>query len=208
MEFEPTTDPAEEFPLCGGGLGLRGPGGDRLGAAAGADDALSAVGQLVLLPWVAPDPRLAAPLENLRPHARRLAALRWHSPHGEESCRCGWRRVVGSLLFGSLPWWLKYIALGLVAVGLYVIWTVPTIPDEAPSSPPRRSSPHASLVVHRLEGGTIRVARASICPTLSSVRRPPRPRSARSERRSRHRSLRVQLRLGEPGGAAIAPIER
>lgn len=43
--------------------------------------------------------------------------------------------VLGSLLFGSLPWWLKYVALAAVAVGLYTIWTVPTVPDEAPDSP-------------------------------------------------------------------------
>jgi len=43
--------------------------------------------------------------------------------------------VIGSLLLGSLPWWLKYVALAAVAVGLYTIWTVPTIPDEAPSAP-------------------------------------------------------------------------
>ena len=44
--------------------------------------------------------------------------------------------VVGcSLLLNSLPWWLRYIALGAVAIGLYVIWTVPTLPDDAPRSP-------------------------------------------------------------------------
>jgi len=44
--------------------------------------------------------------------------------------------VVGcSLLLNSLPWWLRYIALAAVAVGLYVIWTVPTLPDDAPRAP-------------------------------------------------------------------------
>jgi len=43
--------------------------------------------------------------------------------------------VTMSLLLNSLPWWLRYVALGLVAVGLYVIWTVPTLPDDAPRAP-------------------------------------------------------------------------
>jgi threonine/homoserine/homoserine lactone efflux protein len=44
--------------------------------------------------------------------------------------------VVGSsLLLNSLPWWLRYIALAAVAIGLYVIWTVPTLPDDAPRAP-------------------------------------------------------------------------
>lgn len=44
-----------------------------------------------------------------------------------------------SLVLGSMPWWLKYIALAAVIIGLYTIWNVPTIPDEAPLAP--RSSP-------------------------------------------------------------------
>jgi uncharacterized membrane protein YbaN (DUF454 family) len=44
--------------------------------------------------------------------------------------------VVGtSLLLNSLPWWLRYVALAAVAIGLYVIWTVPTLPDDAPRAP-------------------------------------------------------------------------
>jgi uncharacterized membrane protein YbaN (DUF454 family) len=43
--------------------------------------------------------------------------------------------VITSLVLGSLPWWLRYAALTLVAVGLYVIWTVPTLPDDAPRAP-------------------------------------------------------------------------
>ena len=44
--------------------------------------------------------------------------------------------VVGcSLLLNSLPGWLRYIALAAVAIGLYVIWTVPTLPDDAPRAP-------------------------------------------------------------------------
>lgn len=44
--------------------------------------------------------------------------------------------VVGtSFLLNSLPWWLRYVALAAVAIGLYVIWTVPTLPDDAPRAP-------------------------------------------------------------------------
>jgi uncharacterized membrane protein YbaN (DUF454 family) len=43
--------------------------------------------------------------------------------------------VAGSLVLNSLPWWLRYVALALVACGLYVIWTVPTLPDDAPRAP-------------------------------------------------------------------------
>ncbi|MFM8893685.1 MAG: YbaN family protein [Planctomycetia bacterium] len=43
--------------------------------------------------------------------------------------------VATSLLLNSLPWWLRYVALAMVAVGLSVIWTVPTLPDDAPRAP-------------------------------------------------------------------------
>jgi uncharacterized membrane protein YbaN (DUF454 family) len=43
--------------------------------------------------------------------------------------------VVVSLLYSSLPWYLRYVFLGLVGFGLYTIWTVPTLPDDAPRAP-------------------------------------------------------------------------
>ena len=43
--------------------------------------------------------------------------------------------VATSLVLSSLPSWLRYVALALVVVGLYVIWTVPTLPDDAPRAP-------------------------------------------------------------------------
>lgn len=43
--------------------------------------------------------------------------------------------VLTSLVLSSLPSWLRYAALILVGVGLYVIWTVPTLPDDAPRAP-------------------------------------------------------------------------
>ena len=44
--------------------------------------------------------------------------------------------VAASLLLNALPWWLRWAALGLVAVGLWTIWSLPTIPDDAPRAPP------------------------------------------------------------------------
>ena len=43
--------------------------------------------------------------------------------------------VAVSLLYSSLPWWLRYVFLAAVAAGLYTIWTVPTLPDDAPRAP-------------------------------------------------------------------------
>jgi uncharacterized membrane protein YbaN (DUF454 family) len=44
--------------------------------------------------------------------------------------------VVGlSLLLNSLHWIVRYVFLGGVAIGLYVIWRVPTLPDDAPRAP-------------------------------------------------------------------------
>ena len=43
--------------------------------------------------------------------------------------------VAGSLVLNSLPWWMKYLVLGLVAIGLSMIWHVPTLPDDAPRAP-------------------------------------------------------------------------
>ena len=40
-----------------------------------------------------------------------------------------------TLLFNSLAWYLQYLVIGLVACGLYTIWTVPTLPDDAPRAP-------------------------------------------------------------------------
>ena len=43
--------------------------------------------------------------------------------------------VAVSLLLNSLHWTLRYAFLAAVAVGMYVIWTVPTLPDDAPKAP-------------------------------------------------------------------------
>lgn len=65
----------------------------------------------------------------------------WHHYHGIR--RSLKRRAVVmvvsvvclSLLYNSLPWWLRYAVLGLVGCGLFTIWTVPTLPDDAPRAP-------------------------------------------------------------------------
>ena len=43
--------------------------------------------------------------------------------------------VAASLFYGSLPWWLRYVALAAVGIGLYVIWSLPTLPNDAPPAP-------------------------------------------------------------------------
>ena len=43
--------------------------------------------------------------------------------------------VAVSLFLNSLTWWLRWAFLAAVAVGLYVIWSVPTLPDDAPRAP-------------------------------------------------------------------------
>ncbi|NBV45287.1 MAG: DUF454 domain-containing protein [Planctomycetia bacterium] len=44
--------------------------------------------------------------------------------------------VLASMLFSQLPWYGRYAVLALVAVGLSVIWMVPTLPDGLPPAPP------------------------------------------------------------------------
>jgi len=43
--------------------------------------------------------------------------------------------TVATLFFNALPWYLQYLVIGLVGYGLYTIWTVPTLPDDAPPPP-------------------------------------------------------------------------
>ena len=43
--------------------------------------------------------------------------------------------VAASLVLNSLTWWLQYAVLGLVSIGLYTVWTLPTLPDDAPRAP-------------------------------------------------------------------------
>ena len=43
--------------------------------------------------------------------------------------------VAVSLFYASLPGWMRYVVIALVATGLYVIWTVPTLPDDTPRAP-------------------------------------------------------------------------
>jgi uncharacterized membrane protein YbaN (DUF454 family) len=43
--------------------------------------------------------------------------------------------VTLSLLLSGMQWWLRYAFFAAVTIGLYVIWTVPTLPDDAPKAP-------------------------------------------------------------------------
>ena len=65
----------------------------------------------------------------------------WHHYHGirrslkDRAIRMVVVVAACTLLFNSLAWYLQYLVIGLVGCGLYTIWTVPTLPDDAPAAP-------------------------------------------------------------------------
>ncbi|TSA03264.1 MAG: DUF454 domain-containing protein [Planctomycetaceae bacterium] len=44
--------------------------------------------------------------------------------------------VTGSLLLGSLESWMQYVIIAFVSVGLWVLWRVPTLSNDAPRTQP------------------------------------------------------------------------
>lgn len=136
MDFRPTTDPIKGFLFVAGGwLAL----------------AMALVGTLLPLIPVTPFVLLASFCfyrGSPRMHAW-LHRSRWFGPflddwHHYHGIRRGlkYRAVVMvaavvacSLLFNNLTWWLQYAVLAAVACGLYVIWTIPTLPDDTPRAP-------------------------------------------------------------------------
>ena len=136
MDVRPVTDPIRGFLYVTGGwacLGL---------AALGAVLPLLPTTPFVLLAswcFYRGSPRIHAWLHRSRTFGPTLDD--WQHYHGiRKSVK--YRTVVlvaavvcTSLVLNSLPWWLKYAVLGLVACGLYMIWTVPTLPDDMPRAP-------------------------------------------------------------------------
>jgi uncharacterized membrane protein YbaN (DUF454 family) len=136
MDFRPTTDPIKGFLFVAGGwLSL----------------AMALVGTILPLIPVTPFVLLASFCfyrGSPRMHAW-LHRSRWFGPflddwHHYHGIRRGlkYRAVVMvaavvacSLLFNNLAWWLQYAVLAAVACGLYVIWTIPTLPDDTPRAP-------------------------------------------------------------------------
>jgi uncharacterized membrane protein YbaN (DUF454 family) len=136
MDFRPTTDPVKSFLYVAGGwlcVGL---------AVVGAVLPLVPTTPFLLLAswcFFRGSPRIHAWLHRSKWFGPTLDD--WQHYHG---IRRGSKRrtillvlavVTLSLLLNSLAWWLRYAVLVLVAVGLYVIWTVPTLPDDAPRAP-------------------------------------------------------------------------
>jgi uncharacterized membrane protein YbaN (DUF454 family) len=136
MDLRPTTDPLSSFLYVAGGwicLGLA-----VIGAVL---PLLPTTPFLLLASWCfyRGSPRIHAWLHRSRAFGPLLDD--WEHYHG---IRRGVKRrafimvvavVASSMLYSSLPWWLRYVVLGLVAIGLYVIWSVPTLPNDAPRAP-------------------------------------------------------------------------
>ena len=136
MDLRPTTDPLKSFLYVAGGFSCL---------------ALAFVGALLLFVPVTPFVLLASWCfyrGSPRMHAW-LHRSKWFGPtlddwqHYHGIRRSLKHRAVArvlavvavSLLISSLPWPLRHLFLACVAVGLYVIWRVPTLPDDAPKAP-------------------------------------------------------------------------
>jgi uncharacterized protein len=136
MDFKPTTDPLKSFLFVAGGWICVG-----LAVIGSVLPLLPTTPFLLLASWCfyRGSPRIHAWLHRSKMFGPTLDD--WQHYRGiRRSVKNRAFAMVGavvlvSLVLGSLPWWLKYIALAAVAVGLYTIWNVPTIPDEAPLSP-------------------------------------------------------------------------
>jgi uncharacterized protein len=136
MDFKPTTDPLKSFLFVAGGWICVG-----LAVIGSVLPLLPTTPFLLLASWCfyRGSPRIHAWLHRSKTFGPTLDD--WQHYRGiRRSVKNRAFTLVGavvlvSLVLGSLPWWLKYIALAAVAVGLYTIWNVPTIPDEAPLSP-------------------------------------------------------------------------
>lgn len=134
--LRPVTDPLRSFLYVAGGwvcVGLA-----MLGAVL---PLLPTTPFLLLASWCffRGSPRIHAWLHRSRAFGPTLDD--WHHYHG---IRRGLKHraivmvavvVATSLFYSALPWWLRYVVIGAVAVGLYTIWTVPTLPDDAPRAP-------------------------------------------------------------------------
>ena len=136
MQIQPTTDPLKSFLYVVGGWACVG-----LAVLGSILPLLPTTPFLLLASWCffRGSPRIHAWLHRSKWFGPTLDD--WQHYHGiRKSVK--YRTVVlvaavvcTSLVLNSLPWWLKYAVLGLVACGLYMIWTVPTLPDDMPRAP-------------------------------------------------------------------------
>jgi uncharacterized membrane protein YbaN (DUF454 family) len=136
MDFRPTTDPLKSFLYVSGGWVCVG-----MAVIGAVLPLVPTTPFLLLASWCfyRGSPRIHAWLHRSKWFGPTLDD--WQHYHGIR--RSVKYRTVGlvaavvltSLVLSSLPSWLRYAALILVGVGLYVIWTVPTLPDDAPRAP-------------------------------------------------------------------------
>lgn len=136
MDLRPTTDPVKGFLYVAGGWTCVG-----LAVIGAVLPLVPTTPFLLLASWLfyRGSPRIHAWLHRSKWFGPTLDD--WQHYHG---IRRGSKRrtvllvlavVTASLLLNSLPWWLRYSVLVMVAVGLSVIWTIPTLPDDAPRAP-------------------------------------------------------------------------
>ena len=136
MDLRPATDPLRSFLYVAGGWACV-----ALAVLGAVLPLLPSTPFLLLASWCffRGSPRIHAWLHRSRWFGPSLDD--WHHYRG---IRRGLKRravvmvvsvVCLSLLYNSLPWWLRYVVLGLVACGLFTIWTVPTLPDDTPRAP-------------------------------------------------------------------------
>ncbi len=136
MDLRPTTDPLKSFLYVAGGWACLG-----LAVIGAVLPFLPTTPFVLLASWCfyRGSPRIHAWLHRSKTFGPTLDD--WQHYHG---IRRGLKYralamvlavVAGSLLLNSLHWALRYAFLAAVAVGLYVIWTVPTLPDDAPKAP-------------------------------------------------------------------------
>ena len=136
MDIRPVTDPLRGYLYCAGGWACVG-----LALVGAVLPLVPTTPFLLLASWCfyRGSPRIHAWL-----HRSRLFGPTLDDWHHYRALRGGVKRraiimvvaVVGaSLLLNALPGWLRWVLIALVAVGLYTIWSVPTLPDDVPPAP-------------------------------------------------------------------------
>ena len=136
MDLRPVTDPLRGYLYCAGGWACVG-----LAIVGAVLPLVPTTPFLLLASWCfyRGSPRIHAWLHRSRQFGPTLDD--WHH---YRAVRGGVKRraivmvaaVVGaSLLLNALPGWLRWVLFALVAIGLYTIWSVPTLPDDVPPAP-------------------------------------------------------------------------
>jgi uncharacterized protein len=136
MDLRPTTDPIRSLLYVAGGWACLG-----LAVIGAVLPILPTTPFVLLASWCfyRGSPRIHAWLHRSRWFGPTLDD--WHHYHGirrslkDRAIRMVVVVAACTLLFNSLAWYLQYLVIGLVGCGLYTIWTVPTLPDDAPAAP-------------------------------------------------------------------------